>query len=355
MYLSKEDLAKYPFCREAREYISNLGFTLDEIFQPDFSMVLDRVFERIKSSIETGRVRVDLIDLDLEIISFHIAIIVLSIIGDDALSNRYAVSEARRVYEELRVDDDYKLLMISNGSFGWRVRGVDSATFQIFFSDFLQYAPSFEALSWKLVNRFLINGWINIGKGELARLISEKVRFDIFFRASQPPPPIAIPNDVAIRLDDLKKLFSSYKKPLEAEEFRGPSVEEAFPPCIRLIMGNLLKGESLSHMARFTLASFLVGSGRSVDDVIRLFVSSADYDEKMTKYQVEHIAGLRGSRTKYTPPKCSTLKTFGLCFPDDLCVSRRIRHPMNYYRVKLKGLGRFNVEVKGGESDKESF
>jgi len=344
MSLSREDLAKYPFCREAKNYISSLGFTLDEIFQPDFSTVLERVFDRFRSSILFGRVRTYLTDLDVEILSFHIAPIILSFFSDSAFSMRYALSEAKRVYEELRVDDDYKLILISEGSFNWRVKTTSSQGFQIFFKDFLEFAPSFEAFNWKLINRHLYGGWVYVSKGELARLISEKVKFDVYSRSMQPPPPVNLPDFITCRVEDLRRLFSSRRRVSEVEEVR-EVVESAIPPCIRSIMNGVLKGESLPHMARFTLATFLIGIGRSVEDIIKLFSSSADYDEKMTRYQVEHIAGLRGSRTKYSPPKCSTLKTFGLCVPDDFCISRRIRHPLNYYKLKVKGSG---VKVEGG-------
>ncbi|MEM4483250.1 MAG: DNA primase large subunit PriL [Candidatus Methanomethylicia archaeon] len=346
MSLSREDLAKYPFCKEARDYISILGFTLDEIFQPDFSTVLERVFERFKSSIEFGRVKTYLTDLDVEILSFHVANIILSFLGDSAFSMRYAVSEAKRVYEELRVDDDYKLILISEGSFNWRVKSIRRGGFQIFFADFLKFSPSFEAFNWKLVNRHLYGGWVYVGKDELARLISEKVKFDIYFKSTQPPPPIALPEFIANRIEDLRRIFSSRRKISEVKGVEGSVVESAIPPCIRSIMDGVLKGESLPHMARFTLATFLLGIGRDVEYVVKIFSSSADYDEKMTRYQVEHVAGLRGSKTKYSPPKCNTLKTFGLCIPDDFCISRRVKHPLNYYKLKVGVSG--GVKVEGG-------
>ena len=349
MSLSREDLAKYPFCREAREYISSLGFTIDEVFHPDFSTILDRAFERIESAIRVGRVETKLVDLDLEIFSFNIAPIILSVIGDNALSMRYAVAEAKRVYEELRVDEDYKLQLISVNSFNWRVKLIRPSAFQIFFADFLQFSPVFEAFNWKLVNRSVVGGWVYVSRGELARLISERVKSEIFNKSSQPMPSITVPSNVLDRIEGLRKIFSSYRKVLEAEEVKGPVVESAMPPCIRSLMNGLLKGESMPHMARFTLATFLLNVGRSVDDVIKLFTASADYDEKMTRYQVEHIAGLRGSRTKYSTPKCSTLKTFGLCFPDDFCISKRVKHPMTYYKLKVKGSGVRDVEK--GRSD----
>ncbi|MFX0198433.1 MAG: DNA primase regulatory subunit PriL, partial [Candidatus Hodarchaeota archaeon] len=49
----------------------------------------------------------------------------------------------------------------------------------------------------------------------------------------------------------------------------------------------------------------------------------------------EHIAGRRGSRTKYIPPRCDTLRTHGICHTsEEIC--KGIRHPLAYYRRKLK-------------------
>jgi DNA primase large subunit len=71
------------------------------------------------------------------------------------------------------------------------------------------------------------------------------------------------------------------------------------------------------------------------DKVVELFRSFSDFNERMTRYQVEHIAGEKGSRTRYIPPKCDTLKTHSVCLnPDALC--KRVHHPLAYYRMKLK-------------------
>lgn len=68
-------------------------------------------------------------------------------------------------------------------------------------------------------------------------------------------------------------------------------------------------------------------------DIVDLFRSSSDFNERMTRYQVEHIAGERGSGTKYIPPTCDTLRTHGLCLGmNDTC--KGVRHPLTYYRVK---------------------
>jgi DNA primase large subunit len=83
------------------------------------------------------------------------------------------------------------------------------------------------------------------------------------------------------------------------------------------------------------LTSFLVNVGMPSEKVTDLFRSFSDYNERMTRYQVEHIAGERGSRTRYTPPRCETLQTHGVCVnPDASC--RNIRHPLSYYRRKAR-------------------
>jgi DNA primase large subunit len=88
-------------------------------------------------------------------------------------------------------------------------------------------------------------------------------------------------------------------------------------------------------VGRFTLTSFLVNIGMPSEKVNELFKGFSDYNERLTRYQVEHIAGERGSRTRYTPPQCTTLQTHGVCTnSDDLC--RRVRHPLAYYKRKQR-------------------
>lgn len=118
------------------------------------------------------------------------------------------------------------------------------------------------------------------------------------------------------------------------ESFPKEVAEAAFPPCINMLYASFKSGHHLSHTGRFALTSFLTSVGMSVETVVELFRTVSDFNERMTRYQVEHIAGEKGSRTRYIPPKCSTLRTHGVCTsPDETC--RRIRHPLAYYRIKV--------------------
>src|SRR3989475_12194174 len=81
------------------------------------------------------------------------------------------------------------------------------------------------------------------------------------------------------------------------------------PPCVRHLIDNLAEGKNVQHMGRFTLASFLVNIGAGEEDIVKTFKPASDFSEKMTRYQVEHIAGKRGGRTKYTRPQCPKHQT----------------------------------------------
>jgi DNA primase large subunit len=90
-------------------------------------------------------------------------------------------------------------------------------------------------------------------------------------------------------------------------------------------------------MGRFAMAAFLLNIGIGEEDLLGMFKAFTDFNERLAQYQVEHIAGKRGSRRKYTPPNCATMQTHGLCVnPDDLCAT--IRHPLSYYRRKARSL-----------------
>src|SRR5437660_12124012 len=88
-------------------------------------------------------------------------------------------------------------------------------------------------------------------------------------------------------------------------------------------------------MGRVRLACCLVKIAAGEEDIDKAFKLASDFSERMTRYQVEHIAGKRGGRTKYTCPMCTTLKTHGVCYkPDDIC--RTIRNPLSYYKSKAR-------------------
>jgi len=106
-----------------------------------------------------------------------------------------------------------------------------------------------------------------------------------------------------------------------------PEAGPRMPPCIERLIEELRRGENLSHFARFTLATFLIHAGWTVDQIVDLFRNAPDFDEKVTRYQVEHLAGKRGGGKKYDPPSCARIQQEGLCVAD--C---GVRHPLELLR-----------------------
>jgi DNA primase large subunit len=94
---------------------------------------------------------------------------------------------------------------------------------------------------------------------------------------------------------------------------------------IKKMLEQVAANANLVHLARFALVSFLIQINISVDQIVGLFNTSPDFDQEKTRYQVEHIAGASG--TKYKPPSCATMATYGNC-PGENELCRRIRHPL---------------------------
>jgi len=87
-------------------------------------------------------------------------------------------------------------------------------------------------------------------------------------------------------------------------------------PCFR----EALKDHTLSHDMRLALAIEYLVSGYDVDKVTALFQSQEDFDERKTRYQVEHALN-----QGYQPRRCSTIQALGFCVGEACPVFRRRR------------------------------
>ncbi len=172
-----------------------------------------------------------------------------------------------------------------------------------------------------------------LNKKDVIRLLEEEIRRRIEKRLEA--DLTKVPPELAVAADRAKALATDVIGQMETEEFPKVVVQAAFPPCINALYDDASKSHHLSHIGRFTLTSFLINIGMSAEAVNEVYRTFSDYNERLTRYQIEHIAGERGSATKYTPPQCSVLQTHGVCKNrDELC--RRIYHPLAYYKRKQK-------------------
>jgi len=335
LLLTRNDLAKYPFTPQAAEHVQTLDLKITDLTSPEYAQVLDRAEKRIEEAILYALVSEQTRSDEVEILSFPIAVMMVSTTNDPLLKRRYALAEAKRAYNLLKQENKEKTTQITD-IFNWKIKPAKSETadFALHFTDFLRNTTGFHETKWKLVNRTMLNGETLLTRNETARLLAEEVRGHIEKKLDT-KIGLELPPGITNRVERLRQLYLSRKGKMRLEEMPKEIVTDAFPPCIRQLYNTILSGRHISHVGRFALTSFLINSGMTVDNVVDLFRSLSDFNERMTRYQAEHIAGGRGSRTKYIPPKCDTLRTHSVCTGmDEIC--RRIRHPLAYYRRKLR-------------------
>ena len=335
--LAKSDLAKYPFLKKTAEYVAPLNLLIEDLTSGDLQPILQRAEEKVTKAMSSVTITRDSRQPDIEILSYPVGLMIVAATKDSFIKKRYALSEAKEAFSDMQLENTEKIVAISS-DFDWSLAPhktlLGSMGFSLHFTDYLRNTSHLKGRKWRLINRSFETGQVYLNKHDVARLLQEEIQRRVEKRietAEDVKYPTAI-LEVAKRI----KLLSEKMKGVA--EFKGcPKIikQEAFPPCITNLYDGISSGRHLSHIGRFTLTSFLVSIGMSSEKVNNLFKEFSDYNERLTRYQIEHIAGERGSRTRYTPPKCATLQTHGICENrDDLC--EKIYTPLFYYRKKHK-------------------
>ncbi|MCD6381191.1 MAG: hypothetical protein J7L50_02580 [Candidatus Odinarchaeota archaeon] len=333
--------AKYPWLGSLRDFVEKVGLGFNEETLKEHEVEVDEAVNMISHLIR-GRYREiderpsDFLKKPVEEFYKQIfARILVSILDDRYLRERYAVFIQKRTERLLMEEDEDVIFSIAKDEIGWNVNKVDLVVggrvykFSIDFKDYLDGSSGIDDRFWSLSNRVLKKGSVLLSRRELVRLISQKARNVV--RGFTSKKSEEVPYSLKMKLMPLRRLLSSYKRELK---IGGKLVPRFLPPCIRNLLEMLKKGENIPHFGRFTLTSFLVNIGMRVEDILELLSNSPDVDEKIARYQIEHIAGLRGSGTKYKTPNCETLKKLGSCSPDERC--KNVKSPIVYYSRMMR-------------------
>ena len=233
------------------------------------------------------------------------------------LIKRFALAEARRAEKYLEKDlanisDESKkqlAIRVIDDLFSVQIEKLDDY-FVIPVSDYLKHSINFHEREWKLINRHVENGQVFLTPHETVRLIRKELGTYINSKIVNAKTPTMIPGfeDSVNKLVMLSKKFSTFTV-----------TTGEYPPCIKHAIEVLEKGENLPHSGRFMLATFLLSKGQSVQQIAPLFKNAPDYNERVTLYQLNHLAGTSGSGTQYSCPSCEKLKTQSLCFATSEC------------------------------------
>jgi DNA primase large subunit len=325
------NVSYFPFTQEAAHQVHSAGFSLESLLdKTSFKAVRNRAAERVLGAI-IGEIpdKWPATDAEgfMELLSYPLSRVIVSCLDDDAILRRYALAEAKLAFKRMQRDRE-EIISLAN-DLGLHPQD-SKEPFKIHFSEYIKAAHSMRSPKWKLVNSDLKGGYITVTREGLMRLMEEMVR-DRIFKGLPVPLEEGLCEKLAdcirpLRLE-LDKMNARHKVDL------GQVEELAFPPCIKAMLSQVSAGHNLAHSARFALTSFLLQINMSPVEVVALFNSSPDFDEDQTRYQVEHISGSSG--TKYKPPSCATMITYGNCRgEDELC--QKVGHPLSYYERKIK-------------------
>jgi DNA primase large subunit len=283
-------------------------------------------------------------DPDVRFLSFLFARLVLSSAPVATTLRRWAVAEAKRSYARLsRVPAD-ELVEVAR-RLGYSMEASDgSVDFPLV--DYLKLSVPIREAEFRLASQAVRHGRVTVGAVRAARLLQEAVRLKLAV-----PVPLAdeVVQIVRKREAELLEEVGRRMPPPVARPGvpSGGLKPAAFPPCIRKMQRMLQQGENLSHAGRFCLAAFLHRAGADFETIVDAYRGAPDFDESITRYQVEHIT-LRDGGKGYEPPECDTLRSHGLCARDGdptapetrdrtrdpLCFEEYLRHPLQYYRIK---------------------
>ncbi len=346
--LGTDEIIKYPFLAEAKAYLKDKGFTLEQfVNDPDHKFIIDIAYDRIKyaangeiyPSIYKNNINKSSL-LPREIFSFIIAVVLLKMSHANILIKKFALSEARRAEKYLEKDLEAKIDIHSDNireQLEYKVNQQELAIkiikelfsvdihknhddhFIITVPDYLRHAIHFHELEWKLVNRYVHHGFVFLTPHETVRLLRRKIDQYISSRIH------------SVEVTSIKHSLQNYINNIivMAQKFVVPaSTSTEYPPCIKHALDVLKNGKNLSHSGRFLLATFLLGHNKSITEIVSLFKNAPDYNERTTLYQINHLAGLSGSRTKYNCPSCQKIKIHNLCFATSEC--NNITNPFQF-------------------------
>ncbi len=346
---------KYPFTKEAKQRVSDIALE-DVLKDREF---LSNCLKFIEDMLRKGRVEPDYSqDVEKFLLTIYTSIIIMSCL-DKRLWNRFADILSKYFSSNLEMEVDRECIVYIAEEFNINVKNirkvVHSDKLQIFFDiavpvhTYLKYCPKNDP-NWKLVNRYVARGYVLLTYRELARLVEEAVERQILNMIENASKNEIVKDIVREQIgEELKKLETKLLPKALArisKVTKNVSEDQIFPPCINLILEDVRSGGNPSHMARFTLASFLLNYyvkilkipvEEAVEKVVDVFRTVADFDERKTRYQVQHIAGLVGGRKFYLPPNCDELRSLGLCPTDGKC---GVKNPLGYVIRKLKSIGR---------------
>jgi DNA primase large subunit len=321
-------LSRYPILPETRQFFET--FAVEELEGYAEATKL-RITEALQRGEKGVLPREDAFE---DLLTFGLARVLCIAIGEPWLLKRWALAEASRMERFLHVEAEELKEMVLKTVLNIEAvddkRLSDEFSYKVHLAEYLKLIRELSGPEWRLVNRMVHRGYVHLTEAEVVRLFRQLVYQRLSSTEGVPKITIKqLPAKLQEAAEDivkeLMKLRSSYAYETVVEH------AEDWPPCMEAIKARIAEA---SHKELFTIAAFLVNRGYSTEQILAILAERPDFNEKIARYQVEHIAGLRGSRTKYKPPSCQTMRSLGLCVEYGKYCPRWIQNPLQYKKPK---------------------
>ncbi len=346
--------AEYPFLPGAESLLRDPSWTVRSLFEDrryDPARGLGRA--RILAAADDPRAVNEVAEFadaspEVRYLSFVFARVTLACAPSLAGLRRWAVAESKRSSARLErlsgAEQEEEILAVSAKMQVGMSPGPGGVAVPLV--EYLRLAAPIREADFRLVRQDVRRGEVEVRSARAARLLEEAIR-----RRLAEPLPL---NEDVVRFvrERESELFAQLAARMPLPTARtgvsgGALRADRFPPCIRKMRRTLQQGENLSHAGRFALAAFLHRAGADPETIVDAYRGAPDFDESITRYQVEHITQHDGG-AGYTPPECETLRSHGLCaregdptaaepadrVPDPLCFEERLHHPLQYYQIR---------------------
>jgi len=331
--------ARYPFLPAAREAVEAADADLAAVIGEE-GPVVERARARVENAVESRTVGEQHRTDRVELLSYPVARVLVSLVDEPALTRRYASAEAETAVERLRADGDDSAALrsvererLSRTEFlaalgigDAFVETGDGASIEV--ATYLRLAEDLDG-RWRLVNRALADGRVPVSAVELDDLLRAAVRERVAADL-----PLAVPETIADALVTQVNAILSLLSDFSVDRSIDAVEPELFPPCVKALEGRVRDGGPLPDHSRFAYVSFLATIGMDGDEIAERLAAHPDVDEEAERYRIDHLTDRDAAA--YLPPSCATMQAYGDCVnQDSLCA--RIAHPLEYYERRLDG------------------
>lgn len=333
--------ARYPFLSASRDAAQNTTVDMTDIVTDQDNPIIRRAVNRIESAIESKTIGTPHRNTRVELLSYPLARVIVSLINEPGLTRRYADAEAHTAHDRFVADFDQSTQLQSVES--TNITPSDLLTefdlaaavtptdghYHMDATAYLRLASSLTDDTWRLVNRTLTEGQVRITQHELFVLLREAVRQRV-----EADLPLNVPDQIAQALPSVTQEIRSLVADIDLPGTIGTNNPDLYPPCIKALLTAVDESAPIEPHSQFTLVTFLASTGMHSDEIVERLSHNPSINKAHLSYQLSHLRETPTSQPETPPPSCESMVAYDNCInKDSLCET--IAHPLNYYDSRL--------------------